>query len=69
MSMSESVAAMAMDIKAMQFSQEYGLAIAKEVMDTTEQLQMNEVSELLPVMHNSGDIPAVPKGEFIDVYA
>ena len=69
MSMSESVAAMAMDIKAMQFSQEYSLAIAKEVMDTTEALQMNEINEMLPQVPNSGDIPAIPKGEFIDVYA
>ncbi len=56
------IAAMAMDMKAAQFQQNYSLAVTKKAMDATE-TAMQEMIDMMP------EIPAPPKGEFIDVYA
>ena len=56
------VANMAMDMKAAQFAQNYSIALEAKVLDTMEM----EGQEVLKLMNS---VPAVPKGEYIDVYA
>ena len=58
-----SYALMSMGLRTAQVSQSYGLSVAKKVMDTQEDMAM-EVLDMLPATP-----PAVPKGQFIDVYA
>lgn len=58
--MMDSIASMAMDMKAAQFATEYSLAVTKKVMDTQE-LAAQEMIEMLP--------PTQPMGDFIDTYA
>ncbi len=60
-----SIARMAMDMKASQFTRDYATSLTKKVMDTQEELAVNEIQNLMP------QVPQIqiPKGEFIDVYA
>ena len=62
MDLSIGIADMAMSMKAAEFAQSYSVAVEKKVLDTME-MAGREVLELM------NSVPAVPKGEFIDVYA
>lgn len=60
--MMESIAGMSMSMSAAQFATNYSMAVTKKVMDT-EELAAQELLEMLPAQ------PAMPKGQYIDVYA
>ena len=62
MDLSMDIAAMATNMKAAQFQQNYSLAVVDKAMETMEQAGQ-ELSEMLP------EEPLIPKGEYFDVYA
>ena len=57
------VASMGMEMKAMQFRQDYALAVQDMAMDNMKLAE----SEMLDMVSQS-PVPQVPKGEFVDVY-
>ena len=59
------IAALSMDLKAVQFSQQYAVSIQKKAMDLEETV----AGEIIEMMPDAANVPVVPKGEFIDVYA
>ena len=63
MDMMTDIAAMAMDMKAAQFQQNYSLSVAKKAMDTGEEMAETLINDMMP------QVPQIPKGEYIDVYA
>ena len=63
MDMMTDIAAMAMDMKAAQFQQNYSLSVAKKAMDSGEEMAETLINDMMP------QIPQIPKGEYIDVYA
>lgn len=64
--MMESIASMATSMKAAGFANNYSIAVQKKMMDTQE-LAAQEVLEMLPDVQQMQ--MAVPKGQYIDVYA
>lgn len=58
--MMDSIAAVAMDMKAAEFAVDYSVAVTKKCMDTQE-IAMQGVMRMLP--------PVSVKGEYIDTYA
>lgn len=60
--MMESIAGMAMEMKAASFANSYSIAVTKKMMDTQE-LAGQELLSMLP------DIQSLPKGQYIDTYA
>lgn len=64
--MMESIASMATSMKAAEFATNYSMAVQKKMMDTQE-LAAQEVLEMLPDVQQMQ--MAVPKGQYIDVYA
>ena len=58
------VASIGMDLKAVQFQQNYAMAVQDLAMDSMKLAE----SEVLDMVSESG-VPQIPKGEFIDVYA
>lgn len=64
--MMESIASMATSMKAAEFANNYSIAVQKKMMDTQE-LAAQEVLEMLPDVQQMQ--MAVPKGQYIDVYA
>ena len=56
------IAAMAMDMKAAQFQQNYDLAVTKKAMNTQE----DAAAKLLDMLPRT---PQIPKGQYLDVYA
>ena len=61
------------DAGVLKFQQYYSLSTAKMAMrdsirDTAGMLQLLPDQQRI-AGHNSGDIPAIPKGSFFDVYA
>lgn len=65
MGLTESIAALAMDMKSSQVAQNYSIALEKKVMDTQEQLATQMIDEMLPDVQQ---LPQLPKGEFLDMY-
>lgn len=57
---------MATSMKAAEFANNYSIAVQKKMMDTQE-LAAQEVLEMLPDVQQMQ--MAVPKGQYIDVYA
>lgn len=60
--MMESIAAMSMNMSAAEFAQNYSISVTKKTMESQE-LAAQELLKMLP------EAPAMPKGQFIDVYA
>ena len=60
--MMESIAQMAMGMKAASFATNYSLAVTKKMMDTQE-LAGQELAKMLQA------VPTPAKGQYIDVYA
>ena len=60
--MMEQLAASFMGMKNVEFMQQYAVSLQKLAMDT-----QGEVMDEIDMMFN--ELPAVPKGEFLDVYA
>ena len=60
------IASMAMQMSGSRFEQSYGAAIAKKAMNAEEEMAAKMVNDMLPQV---SQIPQVPKGEFLDVYA
>ena len=59
------IAALSMDLKAAQFSQQYAVSIQKKAMDLEETV----AGEIIDMMPDAANVPVIPKGEIIDVYA
>ena len=59
------IAALSMDLKAAQFSQQYAVAIEKQAMDLQE-IAAREITDMMPQVNS---VPVIPKGDYIDVYA
>lgn len=62
-----------MDANALRFQQYYSLSTTKMAMRDSIAAAAGQL-EMLPdqrqiMQHNSGDVPAIPKGTFFDVYA
>ncbi len=62
MDIMSSIASASMRMSAEQVAQQYSLSVAEKVMDLSE-VAGQEVLEMLP------ETPAVPMGQFLDVYA
>ena len=62
MDMMTDIAAMAMNMKSAQLQQNYSVAVAEKAMD----LQRSAAAEMAQLMP---EVPQIPKGEYIDVYA
>ena len=62
MDMMEGIAAMSMDMKAAQLSQNVSVSLLKKAMET-EEIALEEITEM------ASPAVSVPKGEYIDVYA
>lgn len=58
--MMDSIAAVAMDLKAAEFATDYSVAVTKKAMETQEVAYQNLIQMLPPVS---------VKGEYIDTYA
>ena len=59
------IAALSMDLKAAQFSQQYAVSIQKKAMDLEETV----AGEIIDMMPDAANVPVIPKGEIIDMYA
>lgn len=57
------IASLAMQMNGSRFEQSYGLAVAKKAMSAEEEMTAKMFNDMLP------QVPQVPKGEFLDVYA
>lgn len=64
--MMEQIAGMAMSMSAAAFAQNYSIAVTKKTMETQE-LAAQELLNMLP--QTPAQMPAPPKGQYIDVYA
>ena len=69
MDMMTDIAAMAMDMKAAQFQQNYDLAVAKKAMNTGEEMAETLIDDMLPQSAPIPQVPQIPKGQYVDVYA
>jgi hypothetical protein len=59
--MMDEIAAMSMDMSAAKLAANYSTSLTAKVMDTTEDLALKEISDMLP--------QTTPMGTYIDTYA
>jgi hypothetical protein len=59
--MMDEIAAMSMDMSAARLAANYSTSLTAKVMDTTEDLALKEISDMLP--------QTTPMGTYIDTYA
>jgi hypothetical protein len=57
----DEIAAMSMDMSAAQLAANYSTSLTSKVMDTTEDLALKELNDMLP--------QTTPMGTYIDTYA
>lgn len=63
MDLMNAIALQSMSMKANELQQAYSTRLAKDVMDMGEELALKEIADMAP------QIPQIPKGQFLDVYA